>query len=160
MRAPRPTALWLAGAILLGTAALAIALMWGPGDDFTLEERVSRVASSLRCPECQNLSVDDSPSGLAAEMRREIARRLRSGASEEQVRDFFVERYGQWILLSPKASGLGIVVWLTPVLAVLAGGLVVGMILRRRRLRRQPVAVDAATHERIDRELESLGADE
>ena len=76
----------LVGAVVAVAVALGVAALGGPGRPRTFDDRVDTVASTLRCPVCQNLSVADSPSGLAAEMRRTIAQRLRAGASPETVR--------------------------------------------------------------------------
>ncbi len=90
--------------------------------DAELEAQVREVASKLRCPTCRALSVQDSPSGMAQEMRDLIREQLRSGKTPDEVAAYFVDRYGEWILLKPKAEGFNWTVWLLPVL-MLAGGL-------------------------------------
>ncbi|MBI2217699.1 MAG: cytochrome c-type biogenesis protein CcmH [Candidatus Rokubacteria bacterium] len=104
-----------------------------------LERRMREVASGLRCPVCQNLSVADSTSEMAREMRALIADELRAGKSPEQIRAYFVEKYGQWILLSPTARGFGLLVWLLPALAG-AGGLGAAVWVIRRWARRSAPA--------------------
>jgi cytochrome c-type biogenesis protein CcmH len=94
------------------------ALAAGAEDDL---DRLLEIASGLRCPVCQNLSVADSTSEMAREMRALIVDELRAGKSPEQIRAYFVEKYGQWILLSPTARGFGLLVWLLPALAGAAG---------------------------------------
>ena len=115
-----------------------------------------QIASELRCVVCQNLSVADSPSEMAAQMRAIVRERLAAGDSPEQVREYFVERYGEWILLAPRRRGFNLVVWGFPIVAVVVGLVVVGALLRRwtRRPVATPVGVDAAMSERIRRELE------
>lgn len=122
----------VAAAVVLAGVALGVGLSRGGPAPATLQDRVQAVAAGLRCPVCQNLSVADSPSELAQQMRAEIAARLRAGQSPHRVRQFFVSRYGRWILLSPSGSGLGLVPWAAPVVALLVGGLVVAFVLGRR----------------------------
>ena len=96
-----------------------------------LDELTARVASQLRCPVCRNQSVLESSSTLAREMQAEIKRRLARGDSPQEVRAYFVSRYGEWVLLKPKAEGINLVVYLFPALAVLGGGLLVWRLLVR-----------------------------
>jgi cytochrome c-type biogenesis protein CcmH len=124
------------------------------------EEVVYEVASQLRCVVCQNLSVADSPSEMAGQMRAIVRERLASGERPEQVLQYFVDRYGAWILLSPRRQGFTLLVWIAPFVAVALGLAVVALVLRRwtrRRHDRTPVLapVDAAMTERIRREMEA-----
>jgi cytochrome c-type biogenesis protein CcmH len=123
------------------------------------EDVVHEVAVQLRCVVCQNLSVADSPSEMASQMRAIIRERLAAGESPAEVQRYFVERYGEWILLSPPRHGFNLLVWLLPLGAVLAGLAMAAMLIRRwtRRARMAPSApatVDAAMSDRIRRELE------
>jgi len=122
------------------------------------EETVHSVAAQLRCVVCQNLSVADSPSEMANQMRALVRERLAAGEQPAQVVQYFVDRYGEWILLSPRRQGFNLLVWLAPALAVLAGLGVVAVVVSRwtrRRPSRTPVVVDPVMAERIRRELES-----
>jgi cytochrome c-type biogenesis protein CcmH len=132
-RSVRRTALVLGAALAVAAVALVVVATRGPSRPATLQERVRVVAEELRCPECQNLSVADSPSGIAREMRVEIARRLRLGQTPSQIDDFFMGRYGRWILLTPDAGGIGLIAWLAPALAIAAGGGLAFTVVRRRR---------------------------
>ena len=106
-----------------------------------LERRTSAVASGLRCPVCQGVSVEDSPTELARQMRATVRDQLAAGRSPDQVRQYFVDRYGEWILLQPKASGFNLVVYLLPWLMVLAGLTVIVLAVRRWT---RPMPVEAA----------------
>ena len=115
-------------AIVAGAATLAS----GGDEPRTLDDRVRDIASELRCPVCQNLSVADSPSRLAGEMRSEIAARLGDGATDDEVRAFFVERYGEWVLLAPTRSGLNLLPWLVPLVGAVVGAAAWWSFVRRR----------------------------
>jgi cytochrome c-type biogenesis protein CcmH len=120
------------------------------------DRQVYEVAADLRCVVCQNLSVADSPSEMAAQMRAIVRERLAAGQTPAQVRQYFVERYGDWILLAPPRRGFTLVVWVAPLVAVLVGLGVVALLVRRwtSRPRPTPPPVDPAMSERIRRELE------
>jgi cytochrome c-type biogenesis protein CcmH len=120
------------------------------------DETAHQIASELRCVVCQNLSVADSPSEMAAQMRAIVRERLAAGDSPEQVREYFVARYGEWILLAPRRRGFNLLVWGFPIAAVTVGLVVVAVLLRRwtRRPVSAPAPLDAAMSERIRREVE------
>jgi len=120
------------------------------------EDAVHDVAAQLRCVVCQSLSVADSPSETAHQMKAIIRERLAAGESPEQVRAYFVEKYGPWILLSPPRRGFTLLVWVVP-FAGLGLGLVLVLVLVRR-WSRHPAAPeaprpDAAMRARIQREM-------
>ena len=124
--------LWLALAAAVVVVALAAVFAPGGRGGDTPDERVRDIASELRCPVCQNLSVADSPSRLAGEMRSEIESQLEAGRTPDEVRAFFVERYGEWVLLAPTREGLNLLPWLVPVVGVVLGvGLWVYLLRRR-----------------------------
>ncbi|MEO8623840.1 MAG: cytochrome c-type biogenesis protein [bacterium] len=99
--------------------------------DSVLEARTSAVASQLRCPVCQGLSIQDSPSELAQSMRSVVRDQLAAGKSPDQVNAYFVSKYGEWILLAPKPTGFNVVAYALPVLAVVIGGGVIAVAVRR-----------------------------
>jgi cytochrome c-type biogenesis protein CcmH len=95
---------------------------------------------------------------MATQMRALVRERLAAGEQPAQVVQYFVDRYGEWILLSPRRQGFNLLVWLAPAAAVVVGlGVVVVVVTRwtRRRPSPTPVVVDPAMAERIRRELES-----
>jgi cytochrome c-type biogenesis protein CcmH len=121
------------------------------------EETVHAVAAQLRCVVCQSLSVADSPSETAHQMKAIIRERLAAGENPEQVKAYFVEKYGTWILLSPPRRGFDLLVWVVP-FAGLAGGLVLVLILVRRWSRGPaaaagPPPISADMRARIQREM-------
>jgi len=123
------------------------------------DDVVHEIAAQLRCVVCQTLSVADSPSEMASQMRAIIRERLAAGESPAEVQRYFVDRYGEWILLAPPRRGFNLLVWLLPLVAVALGLVTAGALVwrwthRRHGARTPPVAVDPAMSERIRRELE------
>src|SRR5215470_12555340 len=146
----------LATLILLGATSSQAAAQ---GASPVSEQTVYEIAAQLRCVVCQNLSVADSPSEMASQMRVIIRERLAAGESPAQVQRYFVDRYGEWILLSPPRRGFNLLVWLLPLAAVVVGLSATGALVwrwthGRRRVRTTPPPVDPAMSERIRRELE------
>jgi cytochrome c-type biogenesis protein CcmH len=131
----RSIALIVGAVAVVGLAALFASARAGRTE--SLADRAHEIAAGLRCPVCLNLSVADSPSRLAGEMRSEIGSRLRAGQSPEQIRAFFIDRYGEWILLEPPRRGLNWVPWAVPVVALVAGVGVWVAVLRRPQTRLQ-----------------------
>jgi cytochrome c-type biogenesis protein CcmH len=86
-----------------------------------LEDRTREIAAELRCVVCQNLSVADSPSEMAQQMRAVVREQLQAGKTPEQVKEFFVSKYGQWVLLKPKTTGFALLLWILPYVALLLG---------------------------------------
>lgn len=155
----RPVGALLAWALVLGGLAAPVAAQH-PATHVE-EQAVYDIASRLRCVVCQNLSVADSPSEMANQMRAIVRERLAAGERPEQVIQYFVDRYGEWVLLAPTTEGFNLLVWLAPVAAVLVGFAIAALLLARwtRRgaaaRRRSPAAVDAAMAARIRREIEA-----
>jgi cytochrome c-type biogenesis protein CcmH len=100
-------------------------------EDAGLEARAAQLASELQCPVCQGQSIGASPSPMARQMKDLIRSQVSEGLSDEQVREYFVSKYGEWVLLEPKAAGFNLVVYILPGLALLAGAGVVVTAVRR-----------------------------
>ena len=99
--------------------------------DSTLEARTSAVASQLRCPVCQGLSIQDSPSDLARSMRTLVRQQLAEGKSPQEVKTYFVSKYGEWILLAPSAHGFNLLAYAAPLIIILGGAAVIFVAVRR-----------------------------
>ena len=99
--------------------------------DADLEARTTAVASTLRCPVCQGESIQDSPAELAQQMRAIVRERRRAGETPEQIQAYFMARYGEWILLKPRRTGLNLVLYALPI-ALVVGGLILVIVLVRR----------------------------
>ena len=150
----RSVTVLVAALAVVGLAAF-VASRSGPVRPATIDDRVHEIGAGLRCPVCLNLSVADSPSKLAGEMRAEIETQLRAGRSPEQIRAFFIDRFGEWILLEPPRRGLNLVPWAVPVVGLVAGvGLWVAFV--RRRSPRADRDATEAERDRIHHELADL----
>jgi cytochrome c-type biogenesis protein CcmH/NrfF len=96
-----------------------------------LEAQVKAIAADLRCPVCQGLSLQDSPTELAQQIRAVIREQLQSGKTPEEVRAYFVDKYGEWILLAPAPHGFNLVAYILPFAVLLAGGAMLAVAVRR-----------------------------
>ena len=114
--------------------------------DPALEQRVMMLAAELRCLVCQNQTIADSNAPLAEDLRNQVREKMQQGASDSQIIDFMVERYGDFVLYRPPVKATTLLLWFGPLLLLAAGGLVL-----LRRLRRRPAPepeLSAAERER------------
>lgn len=88
------------------------------------------IGQGLRCPVCQGLSVADSTSNAAVMMQRRVRELVAAGYSRQEIEDFFVGKYGEWVLLAPPNEGMNRVVWIGPALAAAVGLLIAGTFVR------------------------------
>jgi cytochrome c-type biogenesis protein CcmH len=142
-------------------AVFLLALSFGPSaavdpreqlQDPKLEARAREISAGLRCPVCQNQSIDESDASLARDLRLVVRHQLEKGASNQQVIDYIVARYGEFVLLNPRLRPNTLLLWLAPLL-LLAGGI----LLAARIVRGQPATRQVAplTPEE-QKELQSL----
>lgn len=119
----------LLGCLLAGTAG-AIDTTQLP--DPALQARYEVLTHELRCMQCQNQSIADSPVGLASDLRREVAELLQAGRTDAEIRDYMAARYGDFILFRPRVSLRTAWLWALPGVLLLAGGFAAWRIVRRR----------------------------
>jgi cytochrome c-type biogenesis protein CcmH len=100
--------------------------------DPALEARARTLSSELRCMVCQNQSIDDSNADLAKDLRLLVRERITDGDSDEQVLNYIVSRYGEFVLLKPRVSVRTLLLWGAPVLLILAGGASLVVFARKR----------------------------
>ncbi|WP_028746002.1 cytochrome c-type biogenesis protein CcmH [Rhizobium mesoamericanum] len=100
--------------------------------DPKLEMRARAISAELRCMVCQNQSIDDSNAELAKDLRLLVRKRLTDGDTDEQVMNYIVSRYGEFVLLKPRFEPKTILLWGAPLLLVVAGGLSLIVFARRR----------------------------
>jgi len=118
-----------------------------------VERRMLSIAKDLRCAVCQNQPVSESNASLAQDMRQIVREQIRAGKSDDDIKRYFVERYGDYVLMKPPARGFGSLVWLGPIvlLGVIATG---GFLYLRRRLKpalSPPPALSDEDRDRIER---------
>lgn len=121
----------------MGAQALATDALIAPQSadsvaaELALEARTSAIAVVLRCAVCQGISIQESPSALAREMRLVVKEQLRAGRTEAEVKDYFVSKYGEWILLAPPAHGFNLVLYLLPAALLVGGFVAIAVVVRR-----------------------------
>ena len=119
---------------LLAPAARALAVQ--PDEmlpDPALETRARALSKELRCMVCQNQSIDDSDAPLARDLRLLVREHLRAGETDQQVLDFLIARYGEFVLLRPRFAPHTALLWLTPLGVLVIGALGIAMSARRQR---------------------------
>jgi len=120
--------------VLLALTAAVPAVAVQPDEvlaDATLEARARALSKELRCMVCQNQSIDDSDAPLARDLRILVRERLQAGDSDQQVIDFLVARYGEFVLLKPRFSPHTALLWLGPVTLLVIGALGLLVLARR-----------------------------
>lgn len=147
--------------VAIALLVLAAALVFAARPhDVTAEERIDQITTELRCPVCQGLSVKDSTSETARQMRDLVTQRVREGKTNAEIEAEFRAAYGDWIFLSPPVASWSGLVWLVPIAALAAG-----LVLVSGRLRgidappaTEPTAPQvAALRERVAREEAAEG---
>jgi cytochrome c-type biogenesis protein CcmH len=118
--------------------------------DPALEARARALSAELRCMVCQNQSIDDSDAPLARDLRILLRERLAAGDSNEQVIDFLVARYGEFILLRPRLTWHTALLWIAPPAILAIGGVIAVVAFRRRRLTAEVVQLTPAEQEELD----------
>src|SRR2546423_4646061 len=119
MKQKRSLFLLLAGVALI--AAIWTSMLLVKAGSQTLDQHVHSVAAQLKCPICQNESVADSPSWVAQQMRAIIRQQIQAGKSDQEIIQYFQQRYGNGIVWAPQWQGFGLLTWLVPVALLLVG---------------------------------------
>lgn len=103
-----------------------------PLDDPAQQALYERLTEEVRCLVCQNQPIGDSSAPLAADLRREIHEMVAAGQSEQEIKQFLTDRYGDFVLYKPRFGGPAALLWLAPGLLLLFGGAVIWRVVRRR----------------------------
>jgi cytochrome c-type biogenesis protein CcmH len=130
MRRPAAAVAVLCALFLIGTAAVAVDTTQMPSPE--LQKRYLGLTHELRCMQCQNEAIADSPVSLAADLRRQVKEMLLAGKSDDEVRDYMVARYGDFILFRPRVAARTIWLWATPGVLMLIGAAVAVQVTRKR----------------------------
>jgi len=125
--------------------------------DAAKEQRARALSGQLRCLVCQNQSIDDSAAPLARDLRTIVRQRVLAGESDEAIKGFLVDRYGEFILLKPPFAANTVLLWSLPF-----GGLVIGalFLVLRRRITAQPAELDGEERRRLDALLQPEAPDD
>lgn len=123
------------------------------------EELAEEIESTLKCPVCRSQSVRTSRSFMATDMSRRVRQMVAEGKSKEEIQDYFLARYGDYILLSPRKEGFGWTVWVLPFVLVLGGAVTIVTIARRWKGRPPaatppPSSSTSTWMQKLERELE------
>lgn len=118
------------GGVLVSLIALAVDPTVLP--DPALQARYSALTHELRCMQCQNQSIADSPVGLASDLRAEVRDMVLAGKSDDDVRDYMVARYGEFILFRPRMSARNAWLWSAPFVMLAIGAVAALRIVRQR----------------------------
>ncbi len=121
--------------------------------DPVIEARLAKLSHELRCLQCQNQTLADSPAGLAADMRREIREQMKAGKSDQEIVAFLTDRYGQFILYKPRVTPITYLLWFGPFVLLLAG---LAVLFRYIKSRRDTIAEKPLTNEERRRAEELL----
>lgn len=121
--------------------------------------RANNLGKELRCPVCRGVPIAESPSEFAKSMMDELRDQIRQGRTDDQIRTYFVTKYGQDILLAPPKSGLSLIVWLGPMIVVLLGAAGLWSYLRRASQMKTAISASPEALERVRRDLEERKAE-
>jgi len=144
MRRLLPFALLVLLALLSGAASAKEAAP--TAEDVVVEKRMVAISEELRCLVCQNESLSGSQADLAKDLRREIREQIQQGRSDQEIMDFMVGRYGDFVRYRPPLKGTTLMLWFGP-FALLLIGIVVLVVYLRRRSRRVAAALPALSAE-------------
>ena len=132
-------------------------------EDLALENRARELSSEIRCMKCQNQSIDDSNADLARDLRILVRERLVAGDTNEEVLDYLVNRYGEFVLLKPRFSLSNLALWLAPAVALIFGLAIAWSVMRSRSSNAQPETPGArlsdAEHEQLTKILDEREGD-
>ena len=104
-----------------------------PSDDPVVEERLAKLSQELRCLQCQNQTLADSPSDIAADLRREIREQIKAGKTDKEIVAFLTQRYGDFILYRPRVMPTTYLLWFGPFLLLIVGLIVLFRYVKQRR---------------------------
>ncbi len=133
--------------LALGLAIVAVACA-SHEDVPPLERRAQQLSEAIMCPVCPGESIDQSRNPLAVQMRGIVVDRLERGWTEDEVKGFFVERYGPSVILEPPTSGFSLLAWVLPPAVLVGAGVILYLALRL--MRKRPAVSSLRPEDAID----------
>lgn len=142
-------------AIMFLTLVAATANAQPVTDEAVVDQRLAKLSQELRCLQCRNQTLAESPAGLAEDLRREIRVQIRAGKSDQEILAFLTQRYGDFILYRPRVTATTYLLWFGPFVLLLAGLALLFRYIKRRRdsITEQPLTAD--DHRRAEELLAS-----
>ena len=95
------------------------------------EARFRQLGFELRCPKCQNQAIGDSDAEISGDLRAEVYRMLKDGATDDEIKEFMVARYGRYVLYNPPLDKHTLILWFGPACLLILGGIFVGLRIRQ-----------------------------
>ena len=127
--------------------------------DPALEKRYQALSEELRCPKCQNQNIADSNAPISQDLRRLLYEQLEAGATDDEIRQYMVDRYGEFVSYRPRFSGATALLWLAPVLLLLLGVVIAMTALRGRRREGDPATLSEDDKHRLQALIEKAEQD-
>ena len=140
--------------LLPGLLVLSVAIACVSENDLTDDQRAYTLDRELMCPVCDGQTIDQSHAQIAEDMKLVVREKIAAGESNQEIRDYFVARYGEVVLASPDASGFNLIVWVMPVLLIGGGILAVFWVLKNMRQNAAAGASNAGNTTLAERQLE------
>lgn len=145
---------WLGFLLALSLAPLSLAAI----DTYEFETEAQRqqfyqVSSELRCPKCQNQNIADSNAPIAQDLRREVHRLITQGATNDQVVDYMVERYGEFVIYRPRFDASTFVLWFGPLILGVIGVLVILVMVRASKKHKQEAVLSGDERHKLSQLL-------
>ena len=130
--------------LLASTAIAQVQEVDRPSDDPVVEQRLAKISHELRCLQCRNQTLAESPAGLAVDLRNEIRAQIRAGKSDEEIKAFLTQRYGDFILYKPRVTAMNYLLWFGPFVVLLGGLAILFYYIKQRRdsITEQPLSDD------------------
>ena len=139
--------------VLASLAFLGTAMGAGENADLQTKERIRALEEKLRCLVCQNQTLADSSAQLAGDLRRQVAEQVKAGRSDEEIIDYLVQRYGDFVLYDPPFKTSTLLLWVGPFVLLVGAGAFLVYTLRRRRNAPEEPALGVAERRVIERVL-------
>ena len=140
----------LVALLALGMASVAQAVIETyEFSNVSLEQRYKQLSAELRCPKCQNQNIADSNAPIAQDLRKLLYKQLEAGASDEEILDYMVSRYGEFVRYKPRFSGVTLMLWLMPVGLLLGAMFIAARVVRSSRTAGKDEAISAEEQQRL-----------